>query len=245
MVRRRLVPSRAEAQRLIETRRVLVTGVPTPKPATLVTTDTPIRVAGEEPRWVSRGAHKLQAALDVFGFDVTGKRALDVGASTGGFTQVLLERGARSVVALDVGRAQLHEVLREDPRVVVVERVNFRHVDPADLGGPFPLIVADLSFISLCTVAEKLSAAIAPGGDLVVLVKPQFEAGPAEVGRGGVVRSAAVRAATVAKVVACLLAVDLAAQGLIRSPIEGADGNVEYLLWLRHGETPVSVEVPE
>ena len=137
---------------------------------------------------MSRGAFKLLAALDAFPVDPTGKVVLDIGASTGGFTEVALERGARSVTALDVGRAQLHERLRKDQRVVSVERTNFRLVHVAQLDGPYPLIVADLSFISLCAVAGKLDEAAADGADLVVLVKPQFEAGKGKVGHGGVIR---------------------------------------------------------
>ncbi len=218
--------------------------MPTPKPASLVSADTPIAVVSDERQWVSRGALKLLAALDAFPVDPTGKVVLDVGASTGGFTEVALERGARSVTAIDVGRAQLHERLRNDQRVVSVERTNFRLLDVARLDGPFPVIVADLSFISLCAVARKLDEVAAEGADLVLLVKPQFEAGKGKVGHGGVVRDHEVRERAVRKVIECLGEAGLGARGIIRSPIEGRDGNVEYLLWLRKGDQGIALEVP-
>jgi 23S rRNA (cytidine1920-2'-O)/16S rRNA (cytidine1409-2'-O)-methyltransferase len=245
MVRRDLVASRSEAQRLITESRVVIKGMPTPKPASLVDPDTPISIVGDERRWVSRGALKMLAALDAFPVDPTGKSVLDVGSSTGGFTEVVLARGADHVVALDVGRGQLHESLLADSRVSSMERTNFRWADIEEIGGPFPLVVADLSFISLCTVGEKLAEAADGGADVVVLVKPQFEASKGEVGKGGIVTDQAVRERAVVKVVGCLGAAGLGAQGLIKSPIEGGDGNVEYLLWLRKGEAAKSLEVPE
>jgi 23S rRNA (cytidine1920-2'-O)/16S rRNA (cytidine1409-2'-O)-methyltransferase len=244
LVRRDLARSRTEAQRLISESKIVVGGMPTPKAASLVAADTRIELVSEERRWVSRGALKLIAALEAFPIDLAGKRVLDVGSSTGGFTEAALDRGAASVTALDVGRAQLHESLSRDPRVVSMERTNFRLVDVDDLGAPFPVVVADLSFISLCTVAGKLAAASADGGDLVLLVKPQFEAGKGQVGRGGVVRDQTVRDRAVRQVIGCLAEVGLGALGLIRSPIEGRDGNVEYLLWLRKGEPGLGLEVP-
>jgi 23S rRNA (cytidine1920-2'-O)/16S rRNA (cytidine1409-2'-O)-methyltransferase len=219
--------------------------MPTPKPASLVSAATPISLVADERRWVSRGALKLLAAFDAFPIDPTDGVVLDVGASTGGFTEVALERGARSVTALDVGRGQLHERLRDDPRVVSLERTNFRLVDPGQLDGPYPVIVADLSFISLCAVASKLDEVAADGADLVLLVKPQFEAGKGNVGRGGVVRDHEVRQRAVRKVIQCLGEAGLGARGIIRSPIEGRDGNVEYLLWLRKGDEGIALEVPE
>jgi 23S rRNA (cytidine1920-2'-O)/16S rRNA (cytidine1409-2'-O)-methyltransferase len=243
-VRRDLARSKTEAQQLISESKVVVGGMPTPKAASLVAADTPIELVSDERRWVSRGALKLIAALEAFPVDLGGKRVLDVGSSTGGFTEVALDRGAASVTALDVGRAQLHESLSRHPRVVSMERTNFRLVDVDDLGAPFPVVVADLSFISLCTVAGKLAAACVDGGDLVLLVKPQFEAGKGQVGRGGVVRDQTIRDRAVRQVIGCLGAVGLGAVGLIRSPIEGRDGNVEYLLWLRKGEPGLGLEVP-
>jgi 23S rRNA (cytidine1920-2'-O)/16S rRNA (cytidine1409-2'-O)-methyltransferase len=219
--------------------------MPTPKPASLVSADTPISLVADERKWVSRGAFKLHAALDAFPVDLTNKVVLDVGASTGGFTEVALDRGARSVTALDVGRAQLHERLRKDPRVESLERTNFRTVDLSRLDVPYPIIVADVSFISLCALAAKLEGAAADGADLILLVKPQFEAGKGNVGHGGVVRDREVRERAVRDVIKCLEAAGLGACGIIRSPIEGRDGNVEYLLWLRKGDERIDLEVPE
>jgi 23S rRNA (cytidine1920-2'-O)/16S rRNA (cytidine1409-2'-O)-methyltransferase len=219
--------------------------MPAPKPASLVSADTPIELLSDEKRWVSRGAHKLLAALEAFPVDPKGKDALDVGASTGGFTEVLLAAGARSVTALDVGKAQLHESLRADPRVDSLERTNFRIIDPGSLErSPFSIVVADLSFISLCAVATNLAAVSTDKGDLILLVKPQFEAGKGEVGGGGVVRRQETRDRVVDEVCECLEKAGLGARGIIRSPIEGRDGNVEYLLWLRKGEDRIALEVP-
>jgi 23S rRNA (cytidine1920-2'-O)/16S rRNA (cytidine1409-2'-O)-methyltransferase len=218
--------------------------MPTPKAATMVTADTPIQLVGVEKRWVSRGAHKLLAALEAFDVDLTDKTVLDVGSSTGGFTEVALAAGATRVVALDVGRAQLHDSLKRDQRVISMERTNFREVDPAQIGAPFPIVLADLSFISLCTVARQLSEVAGDGADLILLVKPQFEAGRKQVPRGGVIRDQAIRAETVGKVIDCTATVGLGARGLIKSPIEGGDGNVEYLLWLRKGDESLPMEVP-
>jgi 23S rRNA (cytidine1920-2'-O)/16S rRNA (cytidine1409-2'-O)-methyltransferase len=186
----------------------------------------------------------MLAALEAFLIDPRGKTVLDVGASTGGFTEVALDAGAARVIALDVGTAQLHEALRRDPRVVSMEQTHFATVDVAGIGGPFDLVLADLSFISLCTVAAKLAEAAADRADLVVLIKPQFEAGRSKVGRGGVVRDESVRVSTVRKVMECLRREGLGSRGLIRSPIEGREGNVEYLLWLRKGEDSLDLEVP-
>ena len=244
LVRRDLADSRTEAQTLIHGARVVVRGMPTPKPASLISADTPITVIGDEKRWVSRGAQKLLAGLEAFSIEVAGKSALDVGASTGGFTEVLLEAGARSVVALDVGRGQLHERLRIDPRVESYEQTNFRLVDPGHIGAPFPLVVADVSFISLCSLAEQFAAVTTEMADIVLLIKPQFEAGRRQVGRGGIVKDPEVRAETVAKVKHCMGNRGLGSRGLIKSPIEGADGNTEYLIWLRKGSEPADLEVP-
>jgi 23S rRNA (cytidine1920-2'-O)/16S rRNA (cytidine1409-2'-O)-methyltransferase len=244
MVRRHLARSRAEAQQLITGSRVLVGGMPTPKPASLVAPDTPIELVSDERRWVSRGALKLLAALEAFPVDLDGRKVLDVGASTGGFTELALARGAVSVTAVDSGRGQLHESLLRHPQVHSMERTNFRLVDVDRLGAPFPVVVADLSFISLCTVAGKLAAVCEPGADLILLVKPQFEAGKGQVGHGGVVRDQAIRERAVRKVVDCLGEIGLGARGLIRSPIEGRDGNIEYLLWLRKDAEGLELEVP-
>jgi 23S rRNA (cytidine1920-2'-O)/16S rRNA (cytidine1409-2'-O)-methyltransferase len=183
---------------------------------------------------VSRGGDKLVAGLDGFGIDVIGVRALDAGASTGGFTDCLLQRGAREVVAVDVGYGQLHERLRADERVDVRERTNIRSLDAGAIGGPVDLVVADLSFISLRTVAPALLACAAPGADLVLLVKPQFEAGRAEASRGrGVIRDADVRARVLEEVIGALTGLGAAIMGTMESPLTGADGNVELLLHAR------------
>jgi 23S rRNA (cytidine1920-2'-O)/16S rRNA (cytidine1409-2'-O)-methyltransferase len=239
-----MAASRTQAERMVTDGLVQVRGVPTPKPATLVAPDTPITLQDLSPRRVGRGGVKLEGALDAFAVDVKVKRALDAGASTGGFTEVLLERGAESVVALDVGHGQLDQSLRRDPRVTVMERTNLRHVTLDEVGGPFPLIVADLSFISLCTVAARLAALSLPGADLILLIKPQFEAGRGEVGRGGIVRDPDVRRRAVEKVLACLDEAGLGPRALEPSPIAGIGGNREVFVWCRAGEPAKSLEVP-
>jgi 23S rRNA (cytidine1920-2'-O)/16S rRNA (cytidine1409-2'-O)-methyltransferase len=210
---------------------VTVGGAPATKPARLVSPAEPIALVGPGPRFVSRGGEKLDAALEHFGIDVEGRRALDAGASTGGFTDCLLQRGAREVVAVDVGYGQLHERLRADRRVVVQERTNVRALDAAAIGGPVDIVVADLSFISLRTVAAALLACAAPGADLVLLVKPQFEAGREEAARGkGVIRDPEVHARVLGEVGSALEGLGAAIMGSVQSPITGADGNVELLL---------------
>jgi 23S rRNA (cytidine1920-2'-O)/16S rRNA (cytidine1409-2'-O)-methyltransferase len=238
------VSSRTEAKRLLDDGVVEVRGMPTPKAASLVSADTPIEMSTTDRRYVSRGAFKLAGALDDFGIDPNGRRVLDAGSSTGGFTEVLLERGAVEVVALDVGHGQLDQALRSHPRVLVMERTNLRHVTPDDTGGRFPLIVADLSFISLCTVAEALAGLSEPGGDLVLLVKPQFEAGKGEVGRGGIVRDDSVRRRAVEKVVACLGDRGLGAVALTPSRLPGVGGNREVFVWCHAGRPASDLEVP-
>lgn len=202
------------------------------KPARLVAPGEPVVVEGPPPRFVSRGGLKLEAALNRFRIDVAGRVALDAGASTGGFTDCLLQRGARKVVAVDVGRGQLHERLRADPRVVVVEGLNIRTATPAELpDAPFEVVVADLSFISLRTVAPALLGLARPGADVIALVKPQFEAGRAEVSRGrGVVRDPTVWRRVLAEVTSAMVASGAAMMGCMPSPIKGADGNVEFLI---------------
>ena len=197
--------------------------------------EEPLCLAGQPPRFVSRGGEKLAAALDQFDVEVAGRHALDAGASTGGFTDCLLQRGAAHVVAVDVGRGQLHQRLRVDPRVTVLERTNVRQLSPADLdGAPFPLVVADLSFISLRTVAANLLDLSSPAADLVVLVKPQFEAGRAEASRGrGVIRDPEVWERAVEGVAAAFAAEGSDMIDTMRSPLTGADGNVEFLMHLR------------
>jgi 23S rRNA (cytidine1920-2'-O)/16S rRNA (cytidine1409-2'-O)-methyltransferase len=214
--------------------RVLVGGAPAAKPSRLVGPGDPVVIVGPRARFVSRGGEKLEAAIEHFGVPVTGRRALDAGASTGGFTDCLLQRGAASVVAVDVGYGQLHERLRADPRVELRERTNVRGLEPTDLGGPVPLVVADLSFISLRTVAPALWACTEPGGDLVLLVKPQFEAGRTLVSKGrGVIRDPEVHQEVLAEVVTAIRGVGATIMGTMQSPITGADGNVEFLLHAR------------
>jgi len=237
LVRRGLVSSRDRAQAEIAAGRVMVAGVPATKAARLVAAQEPVALQGPRPRFVSRGGDKLDAALDRFGTDVTGRTALDAGASTGGFTDCLLQRGAAHVVAVDVGRGQLDLRLRDDARVTVRERTNVRYLALADLGpdvAPFDLIVADLAFISLRTVAPALLGLAAPGADLVLLVKPQFEAGRAEADRErGVIRDPVVWAETLHAVIAAYAERGADIMGLMVSPLLGAEGNVEFLAHLR------------
>lgn len=220
---------------------VLVSGSVAERPARMVDPSEPVRLAGPPPRFVGRGGEKLAAALDRFDLDPSGRRALDAGASTGGFTDCLLQAGARSVTALDVGHGQLHERLRADDRVEVVERTNLRHVDPAavDL---YDLVVADLSFISLRTVMGVLVGSTVRGGDLVLLVKPQFEAGRRDVARGrGIITDPDIWTRTVTDVVAAAQAADAAMMDVMVSPIHGADGNTEFLVHLRRALTDVGL----
>lgn len=216
----------------------MVRGLPATKAARLVGSDDPLALQGPGPRFVSRGGDKLDAAVDRFSIDVTGRTALDAGASTGGFTDCLLQRGAAHVVAVDVGRGQLDLHLRVDPRVTVLERTNVRHLTLAELGDgspaePFALIVADLAFISLRTVAPALLALAAPGADLVVLVKPQFEAGRADASRErGVIREPRVWAEALRGVLDAYAGHGAAIMGLMVSPLVGAEGNVEFLAHL-------------
>jgi 23S rRNA (cytidine1920-2'-O)/16S rRNA (cytidine1409-2'-O)-methyltransferase len=228
-----LVPSRAAARHAIEQGLVEVDGIAEPKPATLVDAAAVVRLAVDPARFVGRGGLKLEGALDAFAIEVEGRRAVDVGASTGGFTDCLLQRGAASVVAVDVGYGQIDWKLRTDSRVEVVERTNIRFADPEALGAPFDLVVADLSFISLATVADQLRELGAPDADWVLLVKPQFEAGRGRVGKGGVVRDPEVRAEAVAATVAALEASGLGVRGAVASPVKGAKGNREFLVWAR------------
>lgn len=241
LVRRKLVTSRAAAQRAIGEGLVEVSGVLEPKTATLVDTTTHVRLTGPAHQFVSRGGDKLDAALKTFAIDASGRRAIDVGASTGGFTDCLLKRGVASVVAVDVGYGQLAWTLRGDPRVTVRERINIRHADPDDLGAPFDLVVVDLSFIGLQLIADQLVALGDIDTDWVLLVKPQFEAGREAVGAGGVVHDSGDRAVAVCAVADAFFHVGLGTSGFVPSPLRGArSGNHEFLLWLRHDAPPPS-----
>lgn len=228
-----MAKSRAEAAAIVESQAVRVGGVPTPKVTTLVEPGTPIELIGPPPRFVSRGGLKLEGALGEFGVDPAGRRCIDLGASTGGFTDCLLQSGAASVVAVDVGYGQMDDRLAERPEVTVVDRTNIRHADPTLLGAPFDLVVGDLSFISLCTVAEVLASLVGTEGEGVLLVKPQFEVGRGKVGRGGIVRDDAARAAALDDVVGCLASVGLGTVATCVSPITGAKGNVEFFVHVR------------
>ncbi len=242
LVRRGLARSRQQAAELIAAGRVTVRGVPAAKPATAVDREDTVRVADDgEPRWASRGALKLLGALETFeptGLTVTGRRCLDAGASTGGFTDVLLGRGAEEVVAVDVGYGQLDWRLRTDARVRVLDRTNVRHLTPADIGGQVDLVVADLSFISLRTVLPALVRCATGAADLLPMVKPQFEVGRDRLGAGGVVRQPELRLAALTEVTAAARDLGLRLVGAVASPLPGPAGNVEYFLWLRPESAP-------
>jgi 23S rRNA (cytidine1920-2'-O)/16S rRNA (cytidine1409-2'-O)-methyltransferase len=238
LVRRGLARSREEASSLVTAGRVRIEGTVASKAATNVSADASIVVVtGQDgPRYVSRGGYKLAGALDSFqpaGLQVEGRRCLDAGASTGGFTDVLLRRGATSVVAVDVGYGQLAWSLRTDPRVEVVDRTNVRDLTPELVGGRVDLLVADLSFISLGLVLPALHGCVTDDGDLVLMVKPQFEVGRGRLGPGGVVRDPAARRDAVGEVARRAWALGLGVQAVVASPLPGPSGNVEYFLWLR------------
>ncbi len=236
LVRRGLARSRQHAAELVDGGRVSVSGRTAVKAATQVETAAPIVVseAAEGPDYVSRGAHKLVGALDAFGdVRVAGRRCLDAGASTGGFTDVLLRRGAEHVVAVDVGYGQLAWSLRSDPRVTVLDRTNVRALQPEDVAPAPGLVVADLSFISLRLVLAPLAACSAEDADLVLMVKPQFEVGRERLGAGGVVRDLDLRRDAVVAVGEAAREVGLGVRGVQASPLPGPSGNVEFFLWLR------------
>ncbi|HEX5985069.1 MAG TPA: TlyA family RNA methyltransferase [Nocardioides sp.] len=245
LVRRGLARSREHASELIADKRVKVAGVIATKPATGVTTDVALVVLerDDRPDYVSRGGHKLAGALDVFeplGLSVTGRRCLDAGASTGGFTDVLLRRGATEVVAVDVGHGQLAWSLQQDERVKIHDRTNIRELTAEMIGGPVDVVVGDLSFISLRLVLDPLLAVTSEDGDLALMVKPQFEVGKDKVGKGGVVRDLDLRAEAVRSVLDAAAERGWGARAVTTSPLPGPSGNVEYFLWLRHG--PGSVD---
>jgi 23S rRNA (cytidine1920-2'-O)/16S rRNA (cytidine1409-2'-O)-methyltransferase len=231
MVRRGLVTSRTEASGAIDARRVLVNGAMAEKASRLVDPGDAVVITGPPPRFVSRGGEKLDAALDVFAIDVTGAEALDAGASTGGFTDCLLQRGAAHVVALDVGHGQLHPRIRGDSRVRVIERFNVRALSTADLDGVPHIVVGDLSFISLTKVIPVLATVVAPRGHLVLLVKPQFEAGRQEVSKGhGIITDPVIHDRVRAEIAQCLTEHGCTVVDWCDSPITGSDGNREFLV---------------
>ncbi len=242
LVRRGLTESRARAQEAIEAGLVLVSGARADRAGRLVSPDEPVHLEAPPSRFVSRGGEKLAAALDRFAVGVAGRRALDAGASTGGFTDCLLQRGAAAVVAIDVGTGQLAWSLRHDPRVTVRERCNVRYLTLGDVDGvPVDLVVADLSFISLRLVAEALAGVARDGTDAVLLIKPQFEAGRQHVRRGGLVTDPAVHLDVLRSLTAALAEDGLAPLAVMPSPLRGAAGNVEFL---GHFRVRPSGEVP-
>jgi 23S rRNA (cytidine1920-2'-O)/16S rRNA (cytidine1409-2'-O)-methyltransferase len=243
LVRRGLARSREQAASLIAAGQVAVAGQTAAKPATQVGQDAAIIVqqAADDPEYASRGGHKLAGALTVFGgLRVRGRRCLDAGASTGGFTDVLLRAGAAQVVAADVGYGQLAWALRADPRVTVLDRVNVRGLRPEQVAPAPELVTADLSFISLTQVLPALAACSTADADFLLLVKPQFEVGKGRVGAGGVVRDPALRTEAVATVARSALGLGLGVCGVTASPLPGPSGNVEYFLWLRRGAAPLA-----
>lgn len=235
LVEKGLVESREKARALILAGQVDVDGHGAAKAGTMVPLDADVRVIGPDHPWVSRGGIKLAAALDAFAIDATGRIAFDIGASTGGFTDVWLQRGAAHVIALDVGHSQLHWKVRSDPRVTVIEHTNARHLRPGDLPdrGRITRVSIDVSFISLRHIFPVLPALIEPASEIVALIKPQFEAGRRDVGKGGLVSDPAVHARVIAEVTAAAAEVGLTRAGLIPSPITGAHGNQEFLIHLQ------------
>ncbi len=231
VVERGLAESRQRAQALILAGQVLVNGQPATKAGARIERLAELTLAEPDIPYVGRGGLKLEAALDAFGIDAVGKFALDVGSSTGGFTDCLLQRGARKVVAVDVGRHQMHEKLRGDPRVELHEKTNARNLPSDFLPEPADLITVDLSFISLEKVLGALRPLLAPGGSMIALVKPQFEAGPRDVPNGGVIRDPTVHERVLEKVEADFRHHGFQVRQTIRSPVRGADGNQEFLLW--------------
>ncbi|GMU53685.1 MAG: TlyA family rRNA (cytidine-2'-O)-methyltransferase [Candidatus Xenobia bacterium] len=229
LVAQGLAPSRERAQALILAGTVYVRGVRVDKPGQTLAPDLELEVRGSDHPYVSRGGLKLQRALDVFQLEVSGLVALDVGASTGGFTDCLLQRGARRVYAVDVGRGQLDWKLRQDPRVVVVEQVNARHLDASHVSEPIDFACVDVSFISLELILGPVQALLTPTAHLVSLIKPQFEAGRQEVGKGGVVRDARIHQQVLSQVIGFASGLGLGCQGLTWSPVRGPAGNIEFL----------------
>jgi len=249
LVRRKLARSREHASELIGAGQVFVGGQAASKPATQVQTDQPITVRDSDgPQWVSRGAHKLLGAFAAFesdGLTVAGRRCLDAGASTGGFTEVLLNRHAAEVLAVDVGYGQLAWSLRSDERVRVFDRTNVRELTPDTLGGQVDVVVSDLSFISLTVVLPALSEVCVQGGDMVLMVKPQFEVGRSNVGKNGVVRDAALHVGAVQQVCDAAFALGWGTRAVAASPLPGPAGNVEYFGWLRTDAGPPDLAVIE
>ncbi|HUP44241.1 MAG TPA: TlyA family RNA methyltransferase [Thermoanaerobaculia bacterium] len=233
LVERGLVETRAKAQSLIMARRILVNGAYVDKAGAPVAADDELRIEQLEHPWVGRGGMKLDHALREFSIDVRGRVCADIGASTGGFTDVMLKSGARKVYAIDVGYGQIDQSLRNDPRVVNREKVNARYLTAADFEEPLEFVSIDVSFISLKLILPAVRELLR--GELVALIKPQFEVGKRDVGKGGIVRDDARRAAAVEAVAAFAREIGFEVRGVIESPVKGAEGNVEYLMWAASG----------
>ena len=243
LVRRGLVTSRDRAREAVASGQVTVNGAVAQKAARLVLPGDALELAGPPARYVSRGGEKLEGALAAFGLDVAGLRCCDVGASTGGFTDCLLQCGAAEVVAVDVGRAQMHERLADDSRVTLHERTDIRDVDPAGIGAPFDFVTADVSFISLTSVMECLVDLAATGAPVVILVKPQFEVGRKQASRGrGVIRDPEQWQTALDRVLEAAVTAGLAPQAAVPSSPRGAQGNVEFFLHLEKGGPPAPVD---
>ncbi len=232
LVERGLFDTREKAQRAIMAGQVVVDGRPAAKAGQQVSTASDFSVTARE-KYVGRGGYKIEAALDAFGVDPAGRVCADIGSSTGGFTDCMLQRGAVRVYAVDVGHGQLDWKLRQDPRVDVREGVNARHLDPADFLPPPTLAVADVSFISLTLIFPAIFALLPPGSDMVVLIKPQFELAREDVGRGGIVRDEGTRLRAVEKIRGFIAQAGRQWCGHITSPITGRDGNVEFLAHIK------------
>ncbi len=230
LVDRGLVESRERGQAIIIAGNVLVNGRKQEKAGSRVPDDSDIRILGEQLRYVSRGGLKLEAALREFTVDVQGRTALDVGASTGGFTDCLLQHGAVKVYAVDVGYGQMAWRLRQDPRVVIIERVNIRHIDPVFVPEPIDIAVIDVSFISLEKVVPSILQFLKQHAEIIALIKPQFEVGKGLVGKGGIVRDEGARSTAVKRIEDFIRSIGLDVKGVIPSPIQGQDGNVEFLI---------------
>lgn len=232
LTERGYTPSRKRAQDLIAAGAVFLDGKEVKKASAPVNEEIPHEIRVEELfRYVSRGGMKLEGALNAFGINVNRKKAVDIGASTGGFTDCLLKRGASTVVAIDSGSGQLHESLRTDPRVVCVEQFNARELTPEITDGPCDIAVMDVSFISQTYLIPAVVSVLKDGGGFVSLIKPQFEAGKSALGKGGIVRNSAYRYLAIKRVLECAVASGLDPVGVIPSPIEGGDGNREYLAY--------------
>ncbi|MGD9018546.1 MAG: TlyA family RNA methyltransferase [Desulfobacterales bacterium] len=232
LVEKGLAQSRDRAKRLVMSGRVLVNDIPVDKPGTQIAADAVLTIKGEEIPYVSRGGLKLEKALVIFGIDPNGMVCMDVGASTGGFTDCLLQRGAERVFAVDVGYGQLAWSLRQNPRVVLFERTNIRRMSPTDLPEPVDLAVIDVSFISLRIVVPVVQSFLKTNGTILALIKPQFEVGKGRVGKGGVVRDAALHDEVIRDLTSYFSSVGLDCREVIPSPIRGAKGNREFLIHL-------------